>query len=240
MRSSHGSMFIAALLSLSANAAPLPKKEEPVKGEPKPQRPVPRVPALIFPELDDFFKDLPPGFAPMQVDDLRKQLEEMRKIREKALEDLARAMQKGGIGAGRVPAAVPGKARIIRSGIMHEGRLGAMVEVPTPTLIEQLDLPKEQGMVVNDVLADSAAAKAGMKPHDILLELDGKVVSSKIEDFQKQVDAIKPNTPIDAVVMRKGKKESVKGLSLPEASAEMPKVPKNPRGRPINPLVPGR
>src|SRR2546427_795221 len=55
-------------------------------------------------------------------------------------------------------------------------RLGAMMELPNPTLIEQLDLPKEQGMVLCDVLADSAAAKAGLKPHDILLELNGQPV----------------------------------------------------------------
>jgi hypothetical protein len=99
---------------------------------------------------------------------------------------------------------------------MHEGRLGAMVEVPSATLIDQLDLPKEKGVVVQEVLPDSAAAKAGLKPHDILLELNGKDVPSKIDEFVKQLNDIKAKTPVNAVVLRKGRKETIKGIELPE------------------------
>ncbi len=134
---------------------------------------------------------------------------------------------------GRLPAV---RGRNIRGSNMHEGRLGAMIEMPNPTLIDQLDLPKEQGVVVEDVLPDSAAAKAGLKPHDILLELDGKMVPSKMEEFVKQLDEIKPNTPVDAVVLRKGRKETVKGISLPEAPTLNPNVPLNPGNRRVPPL----
>jgi len=81
------------------------------------------------------------------------------------------------------------------------------------------------------VTPDSAAAKAGLKPHDILLELDGKPVPSSPDEFRKALDAIKADKPVDAVVMRKGKKETVKGLSLPEAKAAAPALPGfNPGG----------
>ena len=92
-------------------------------------------------------------------------------------------------------------------------------------------------MVVQDVMAESAAAKAGMKPHDILLEFNGQVVPSKIEEFLKQLDAIKANTPVDAVVLRKGKKETLKGISLPEAPKVEPLLPRiGGRGNPLLPL----
>lgn len=217
---------VLACAGLNALGAPLPKKDEPVKDEPKKDEPkarpaLPRVPGFVFPNLGDAFKRLQPGAGPMQIEELRKQIEAIQKQNLKAFEELNHALEKGGIG-GRGPLmAVPAPRGTKKGGnTMHEGRLGAMMEVPNPTLIDQLDLPKEQGMIVNDVLPESAAAKVGMKPHDILLELDGKPVSSKIEDFAKQVSEIKPNTPVDAVVMRKGRKETLKGMSLPESVAE--------------------
>ena len=73
-------------------------------------------------------------------------------------------------------------------------------------------------MVLSDVLENSAAAKAGLKPNDILLELNGQPVPSKFDDFARQLDTIKPNETIEAVVLRKGRKETVKGLSLPDMS----------------------
>ena len=104
-------------------------------------------------------------------------------------------------------------------------RLGVSVEKPGDTLAEQLELPKDQGLVIRDVTAESAAAKAGLKAHDILLELDGKAVSSDPAEFRKTVEGIKADTPVDAVVLRKGRKETVKGLSLPEAKAAAPGLP---------------
>ena len=67
------------------------------------------------------------------------------------------------------------------------------------------------------MLPDSAAAKAGLKAHDILLELNGKPVTNEVRDFVKMLDDIKANTAVDAVVLRKGKKQTIKGLSMPEA-----------------------
>jgi membrane-associated protease RseP (regulator of RpoE activity) len=102
-----------------------------------------------------------------------------------------------------------------RSG--REGRLGVVVDKPSSTLAEQLDLPKGQGLVVEQVNADSAAAKAGIKSHDILLEINGKSVPNDAQELMKILADIKPDKPVDAVVLRKGKKETIKGLSLPEA-----------------------
>ena len=100
------------------------------------------------------------------------------------------------------------------------GRLGVAVEKPSDVLVEQLDLPKGQGLVIGSVTADSAAAKAGLKSNDILLELNGKSVPSDAQEFRKQIGEIKAKTPVDAVVLRKGRKETIKGMSLPEAKNE--------------------
>src|SRR5947209_1764451 len=67
----------------------------------------------------------------------------------------------------------------------QEARLGAQLSPPGATLADQLDLPREQGMVLEEVGPNSAAAKAGLKAHDILLEVGGKAVPSKREDFDR-------------------------------------------------------
>ena len=123
------------------------------------------------------------------------------------------------------------------------GRLGVVVEKPDETLIEQLELPKNQGLVLRDVTPDSAAAKAGLKAHDILLEMDGKPVSSDPAEFRKTVDGVKADTPMDVVVLRKGLKETIKGLSLPEAKAAAlpgfnPIAPVFPPNFPNLPILP--
>jgi beta-lactamase regulating signal transducer with metallopeptidase domain len=106
-----------------------------------------------------------------------------------------------------------------RFGQAHEPRLGARVEKPTAALVDQLDLPKGQGLVIDDVLNGSAAAKAGLKPNDILLELNGKPVPSDPNEFARLLQDVKPDTKVNAVVMRKTRKETIKGLSLPKAPA---------------------
>ena len=105
-------------------------------------------------------------------------------------------------------------------------------------LVEQLDLPKDQGIVVNEVMPDSAASKAGLKAHDILLEVDGKTVTNKLPEFNKQISDIKADTPVDVVVLRKGKRETVKGLSLPEGPPQSVPAPNGPKA-PAKPAAPG-
>jgi hypothetical protein len=103
----------------------------------------------------------------------------------------------------------------------HEGRLGVQVREPSEALADQLDLPKGQGVVIERVEPESPAAKAGLKTNDILLQLDGKTVPNNVSDVVKMIQGLKAKTPVEAVVMRKGKKETVKGISLPEAKTAL-------------------
>jgi serine protease Do len=215
-------------------AAPAPgakddKKEEPKKAEPRKEEA--RKAPKLFPDVDEMLKRLPPGLDPAVEQRLRRQMEEMQKRMDKAMQGLPGAGLPGAGGLPALPGGIwigpgVGVGRIGRAG-MNEARLGAQVEPPSATLVDQLDLPKDQGQVLREIVPNSAAAKSGLKSHDILLELAGKAVSSKTDEFVKQVAGLKANTPIDAVVLRKGRKETVKGLSLPEAK---PAVRRRPGG----------
>jgi RNA polymerase sigma factor (sigma-70 family) len=103
-----------------------------------------------------------------------------------------------------------------------ERRLGACLKKPNATLIEQLDLPQERGLVLEHVAAGSPAARGGLRECDILLALDGKVIPSNRQRFLQLLEKIKPYVPVIAEVLRKGKKVTVRGLSLPEAPPGLP------------------
>src|SRR5262249_42546343 len=90
------------------------------------------------------------------------------------------------------------------------------ISSPSETLADQLDLPKGQGLVINQVLPDTPASKAGLKPNDILLELGGKAVPNNQGEFVRQVQEIKADAKVDAVALRKGTQETTKDLTLPE------------------------
>jgi membrane-associated protease RseP (regulator of RpoE activity) len=210
-------VLVGAIAPSAAAPAPEPtKKDEPKKEEPKP-------PAPDFFPLPDLEKLLPPGaIDPEQMKELQKMMEEIRKQFGQ--------MQRGGFVVPNVRLRNP-----FGVNANMESRMGASLQSPSATIVDQLNLPEKQGVVLQEVKPDSAAAKAGLKNHDILLELDGKPVPSDLDDFHKMLKGIKPDTAVDAVVLRKGKKETIKGLKLPEAKEE----PNPFRGLQRLPILPG-
>lgn len=95
-------------------------------------------------------------------------------------------------------------------------RLGVRVEKVPTVVLEQLDLPKDSGVVVVEVVGGSVAEKAGVKKNDILVRLAGKDVPTDPEAFTTLVGKVKGGEKVEAVVVRKGKKETIKGIELPE------------------------
>ncbi len=232
-----GLLGISALVLSTGNAATGAPKDEPAKkdqpGKVDPKKddkkkPVDELDDLGFPNLDDIFKDLPPGlFDPDQMKQMQEQMKQLNDLLRRQMRDggaggiFVNPLFPGGGGLGGLPGAARGA--LPRA---EEGRLGVRIGKPSDALVDQLDLPKGQGLVIEDVVADSAAAKAGVKTHDILLELNGKPVPSDAQEMAKLVREIKADTPVDALVLRKGRKETLKGLKLPEAKAvERPEVP---------------
>lgn len=99
-------------------------------------------------------------------------------------------------------------------------RLGIHLEPLSAVLADQLNLPSDQGIVIHNVMPDTPAAKAGLKDHDILLEFAGKPVPRDVGEFTKMIRVAKAGESFDAVVLRKGQKQTIKGIVLPEAKAD--------------------
>ena len=103
-------------------------------------------------------------------------------------------------------------------------RLGVQLERISPVLTEQLGLEPGTGLVIVDVMRGLPAEKAGLKKNDIVLEWAGKKTPTDVEAFQTMIAGAKAGEKVEAVVMRKGKKETIKDIELPVA-AEVPLRP---------------
>jgi hypothetical protein len=102
---------------------------------------------------------------------------------------------------------------------MAHPRLGVGINRPSETLVEQLNLPQGHALVVENVVPDSPAARAGIKAHDILLKVDDKPIAGEPAEFSQMLGELKADHPISIVLMRKGKEETIKDIKLPEQTA---------------------
>jgi len=167
----------------------------------------------------------PPRFGRIDRPDLDKEFDQAQEMIRQYLEQMTAQLRAGGLQGNGFMVGPGGALRTFGTG---GGRLGIRVEKPSDVLAAQLELPLGQGLVCMDVPADSPAGKAGIKPNDILLEVAGKSVPSNRDEFVRALKNVKPDTAVDVVVLRKGKKETLKGVKLPEAK-EIPDFPALPR-----------
>jgi serine protease Do len=149
-----------------------------------------------------------------------------------AAEDLTKQLK----AAGEAPVALKllraGKPLTIQIRPIYRVTLGPAVEEKTEYFIgvnvdpvddalrAQLGLAAGKGMLISDVIANSPAEKAGVKKHDIILELSEKAID-KFEDLSKQVQANK-DKPTTLKILRAGKP-----MNIPIAGATR-KVETNP------------
>lgn len=223
-----GVLAAAVLLTGNLRAADDPAKtDEPRKEKAKAAEPPPRDTVRADQDVQK------------QLDELRREMAEMRKTMDQLSRRFGGAMPgapgapgfpQGGFGAGGF-----GGGRGFGAGFGQHPRLGVRVDLPSETLTEQLNLKKGQGLVVEDVMPDSPASKAGLKQYDVLVDLNGKPVPSDVREFTLMLSDIKPDTAVDARVIRKGKEETVKGIKLQAGQPEG--FPGAPRPRP--PARPG-
>lgn len=85
--------------------------------------------------------------------------------------------------------------QIIKDGHVHRGQIGISAQTITSALAKGLSLPQDWGVIASDVTPDGPAAKAGMKPGDIIVTLAGKA----IEDA-RELENLVYQQPLSAVV----------------------------------------
>ncbi len=88
------------------------------------------------------------------------------------------------------------------------GYLGAAVEGLSDTRAKALNLKDNTGVEVTRVTEDAPASKAGIKVHDVILEINGQKVDSG-EDFMNVIISKSPGTKISLTVVRNGARQTM-------------------------------
>jgi serine protease Do len=98
--------------------------------------------------------------------------------------------------------------QLIKSGTVEHGFLGVAMQNLNAELAKALGIETTEGVLISDVLKDSAAEKAGIKKYDVLVEFNGKPVKSA-RQLTIDVASLKPGMQVEMVVLRKGQRQNL-------------------------------
>jgi len=70
---------------------------------------------------------------------------------------------------------------LIDDGSINRGYIGVQITTVDELLARSVGLDKVEGVLVNDVISESAADEAGIEPGDVIIKLDGEVVATSNE-----------------------------------------------------------
>jgi serine protease Do len=98
--------------------------------------------------------------------------------------------------------------QIMETGTVERGFLGvAFMEIDAKSA-KALRLKTSDGVIVSDVVVDSAASKAGVERYDVITEFNGVPIESG-RQFLQLVASLKPGTEVEVVVMRDGERQTL-------------------------------
>ncbi len=98
--------------------------------------------------------------------------------------------------------------KLKNDGFVERGWLGVRVQAVTKPIADSLGLQQAQGALVAQTEPNSPAAKAGLKPGDVITSVNGAEVKNS-RDLARKVAAVSPNTPAKIAYVRDGKAETV-------------------------------
>jgi serine protease Do len=146
------------------------------------------------------------------------------------------AIVAGGSGIGF---AIPSNmARKIYTELRDKGRvtrgwLGVSIQPLTPELARSFGSKDAKGVLINEVMPDSPAAKSGLKPGDILLEFEGRPLEGP-GDLQRAVGFFSPDRSAKVKIWRDQAEKTVEvkvGQAPDERQAQQQQRPGSGRAR---------
>ncbi|GGD21754.1 serine protease [Franconibacter daqui] len=114
--------------------------------------------------------------------------------------------------------------QLIQFGEIRRGLLGIKGTEMSADIAKAFNLNVQRGAFVSEVLANSGSAKAGIKPGDVIISLNGKPLSSFAE-LRSRIATTEPGTKVKLGLLRDGKPQEVEVTldksTASSASAEM-------------------
>jgi len=104
------------------------------------------------------------------------------------------------------------KTQLIEHGKVTRGHLGVYLQEITADLAASLGLENTRGILVADVIKDSAAEEAGLEQGDVILKLDGRDVRD-VSSFRNDISSRPPDSKIKLTILRNGKEKEIKAVT---------------------------
>ena len=99
--------------------------------------------------------------------------------------------------------------QLVSYGEVRRGRIGVLIGDITPAHKEGLKLPTLDGALVNDVVDDSPADKAGLESGDVIVAFNGEDILDA-SDIRNSVGLVEPGERADITYLRDGKRRSTR------------------------------
>jgi len=118
--------------------------------------------------------------------------------------------------------------QLLQHGQVQRGFLGVQAQDLSPDLAEAFGLKQQSGAVVNRIMDDSPAAKAGLQPGDIVTKVNGRPINNA-SDVRNQIGLMRVGDTIEFEILREGKPQTI--TATIEAGKEVTGTPSavNPR-----------
>jgi serine protease Do len=91
--------------------------------------------------------------------------------------------------------------QLMEKGHVSRGYIGVVLRDVDPDLQASLKLPRTKGALVQDVFADSPGERAGLRPYDLIVSVDGRDVSNN-DALIREIAARQPGTTARLELLR--------------------------------------
>jgi len=95
--------------------------------------------------------------------------------------------------------AIDVRDKLLKTGIIERGWVGIITQPLNRSYAKYLGRPEMEGVLISDVIEDSPADRAGLKPGDVLLEFGDQKLSAEKDDDLNKLTLIIAQTPVGAV-----------------------------------------
>jgi serine protease Do len=107
--------------------------------------------------------------------------------------------------------------QLVTTGHVTRGAIGIIIQPLPKDIAKYNHIPENKGLLVNDVTKGGPADKAGVKPGDIIIKLNGKNIVDN-GDFVAQISSLSPKAKVTLGVIRDGKPLSLVATLIDQQS----------------------